>query len=223
VPERLDASVMAQRVAREFSDGAIVNLGVGLPLLCGDAILPDREILFHSENGILGFGPVITNPDEADLTLTNAGGHPVSQRAGMTLIQSHDESFAMIRGGHIDISVLGALQVSAAGDLANTHQPGKVSGNIGGAQDLATCAKKVIVMMYHTTTRGEPKILQECVLPLTARACVDMIVTDVAVLEPANGKVLLREFAPGWSIEEIQAITGAPLMIANGLCEYTLI
>ena len=136
---------------------------------------------------------------------------------------SHDESFAMIRGGHIDISVLGALQVAANGDLANTQMPGRVTGNLGGAQDLATCAKRVIVLMHQTTSKGEAKIVPECSLTLTARACVDLIVTDVGVFELSAGSVVLKEYAPGWSVAAIQAITGVPLVVAEDLCEYALV
>jgi len=222
MPDRLDPAVMAVRVAREFPDGAIVNLGSGLPLRCSDFVPPGREVLFHSEHGIVGFGPVVTDPGRVDLSFINAGGQPVTPLPGMVLM-THDESFAMIRGGHIDVSVLGGLQVSEKGDLANSQLPGRIIGNVGGAQDLATCAKKVIVMMSHTTSRGEPKIVSECNLVLTARRCVDLVVTDVAVMELAGGQVHLREYAPGWTAEEIQAITGAPLVIADGLCELSLI
>jgi 3-oxoacid CoA-transferase B subunit len=211
MPPRLEPAIMAMRVAREFQDGAVVNLGMGLPLLCSDYVPEGREILFHSEQGIVGFGPLATSPDEVDLALMNAGGLPVTALPGMSLM-SHDESFAMIRGGHIDITVLGSLQVSATGDLANTHRPGKVIGNIGGAQDLATCARRVIVMMHHTTPGGDAKIVQECTLPLTVPRCVDLIVTDVGVFEPLDGRMLLCEYAPGWEFDAIQAITDAPLV-----------
>jgi 3-oxoacid CoA-transferase subunit B len=222
MPERLDASVMAIRVAREFHDGAIVNLGVGLPLRCSNYVPPGHEVLFHSEQGIVGFGSMVSDPERVDITLVNAGGQPVSPLPGMAFM-SHDESFAMIRGRHLDISVLGALQVAANGDLANTQMPGRVIGNIGGAQDLATCAKRVIVMMYHSTAKGDVKIVPRCTLTLTAPACVDLVVTDVAVMELCEGRVILREYAPGWSVDEVQAITGVPLTVSSALCEYSLI
>jgi len=221
MPDRLETAIMAMRVAREFQDGAVVNLGMGLPLLCSDYIPAGREVLFHSEQGIVGFGRLASTPDEVDLSLMNAGGLPVTPLPGMALM-SHDESFAMIRGGHIDITVLGSLQVSAGGDLANHHRPGKVVGNIGGAQDLATCCKRVIVMMHHTTDSGEPKILPRCTLPLTVPHCVDMIVTDVGVFELAGGQVILREYAPGWTADEIQAITAVPLTIPADVRELVL-
>jgi 3-oxoacid CoA-transferase B subunit len=212
---------MAIRAAREFFDGAVVNLGVGLPLMCCDYVPPDREVLFHSEQGLVGFGPIIHDRERADPAYRNAGGHPVTPLPGMALM-SHDESFAMVRGGHIDITVLGALQVAANGDLANTHIPGKIVGNLGGAPDLATCCKKVIIMMHHTTGDGQPKIVRECDLTVTARACVDTIISDVAVMEIASGRVILKEYAPGWTPEEIQRITDAPLTVAADVCEMSL-
>jgi 3-oxoacid CoA-transferase subunit B len=140
-------------------------------------------------------------------------------------VMSHDESFAMVRGGHLDFTVLGALQVAANGDLANTHIPGKIVGNLGGAPDLATCSKKVIVMMHHTTADGRPKVVRKCDLTLTARACVDMIVTDVAVMEVTPAGILLKECAPGWTPDEVQRITDAPLIVpedaSNPSLEWT--
>jgi 3-oxoacid CoA-transferase B subunit len=221
-PERLDPALMAKRVALEFHDGAVVNLGVGLPLLCSDYVPDGREVLLHSEQGIVGFGPLATRPEEVDLSLMSAGGLPVTPLPGMVLM-SHDESFAMIRGGHIDVTVLGGLQVGANGDLANTQRPGRIVGNIGGAQDLATCARRVIVMMRHTTAEGEPKIVQQCTLPLTVPRCVDLIVTDVGVLEPFDGHIVLCECAPGWTVDQIQAITAAPIRVADDCCEWRFV
>jgi 3-oxoacid CoA-transferase subunit B len=220
--ERLDATVMAMRVAGEFFDGAVVNLGSGLPLRCCNYVPEDREVLFHSEQGIVGFGPIIYDADKADPKYTNANGHPVTALPGMALM-AHDESFAMIRGGHIDISVLGALQVGANGDLANTRVPGKMIGSLGGAQDLATCARRLIVMMYHTTTGGRPKVVRECDLLLTARACVHTIVTDVAVMQVSSEGIVLKECAPGWTPVEIQQITDAPLLISDDVEEMRLV
>jgi 3-oxoacid CoA-transferase B subunit len=221
MPELLDSTAMALRVAREFHDGAVVNLGVGLPLECCNAVLPGREVLFHSEQGIVGFGPIATDPAQVNIYLVNAGGQPITSLPGMA-VMSHDESFAMIRGGHLDFSVLGALQVAENGDLANTQLPGRIVGNIGGAQDLATCARRLIVMMRHTTPAGEPKIVPRCTLPLTAPRCVDMIITDAGVFEILNGRVVLKEYAPGWSVAEIQAITGVTLVVDPALSEMAL-
>jgi 3-oxoacid CoA-transferase subunit B len=222
MPERLDATVMAMRVASEFFDGAVVNLGSGLPLRCCNYVPEEREVLFHSEQGIVGFGPIIYDAEKADPTYTNANGHPVTALPGMALM-AHDESFAMIRGGHIDISVLGALQVGANGDLANSRVPGKLIGSLGGAQDLATCARKLIIMMYHTTADGRPKVVRECDLVLTARSCVDIIVTDVAVMDVTQDGIVLKECAPGWSPAAIQAITDAELIITDTVAEMRLV
>jgi 3-oxoacid CoA-transferase subunit B len=221
MPERLTSDVMALRVAREFHDGAVVNLGVGLPLQCCNYVPPGLEVLFHSEQGIVGFGPIVTDPAQVNIWLVNAGGQPISARPGMA-VMSHDESFAMIRGGHLDISVLGAMQVAENGDLANTQLPGKIVGNIGGAQDLAVCARKLIVMMHHTTPQNEPKIVPACTLPLTAPRCVDMIVTDVGVFELLGGRVRLTEYAPGWTVAEIQRITGVLLEVDADVGEILL-
>jgi len=220
-PERLDPAVMAIVVARDFRDGDAVNLGVGLPLECANALPEDREILLHSELGLLGFGPVITDHTQADLYVTMVGNLPVTARPGMSFM-SHDESFAMIRGGHIDVAVLGGLQVDQEGNLANTQFEGKPAGNLGGAPDLAYGAKRTVVMMRHTTHDGSPKILERCTLPLTTPRCVNRIVTDVAVMDIEDGKIVLREFAPGWTPEAVQAITGAALVIPSDVHEIAL-
>ena len=167
----LDEQTMAIRAAKEFQDGMIINLGVGMPTFCSNFVPPDIEILFHSENGVLGFGPIVDNPEEADIHLINAGVQPVSPKPGMSFMD-HAESLCIIRGGHIDITILGALQVSEKGDLANYTIPGKQIGSLGGGQDLAFCAKKVIALMTISTKEGEPKIVQECTSPLTAPACI---------------------------------------------------
>ena len=225
--ERLHPTVMAMVVARDFEDGQVVNLGIGLPLECANVLPPDREILLHSELGMLGYGPVITDPDLIDPYVTIVGTLPVTAQPGIVFM-SHDESFAMIRGGHLDVAVLGGLQVDRAGNLANTQLEGKPAGNLGGAPDLAVCAKRTVVLMFHTTKSGEPKILEACTLPLTAPRCVDRIVTDVAVMdvvpasEEGDDKLVLREVAPGWTPEAVQAITEARLTIAEDLREIAL-
>ena len=219
--ERLDDQTVALRAAKEFQDGTIVNLGVGIPTLCGNFVPPEREILFQSENGVLGFGPIVTDADLADLDLINAGVQPVSPKAGMSFFE-HAESFAMIRGGHIDIAVLGAIQVSEKGDLANWLLPGKQVGSLGGGMDLAFCAKKVIAVTTHTTKDGKPKIVSRCTEPLTAPQCVDLIVSDVAVIEVTPSGLVLREVAPGWSAEDVQALTEPRLAVAPDLKEIDL-
>ena len=220
--ERLDEQTMALRVAKEFEDGLVVNLGVGIPTLCSNFVPPEKEIIFHSENGIIGFGPIVTDPDDADENLINAGVQPVQPKPGMAIVD-HAESFAIIRGGYIDLTVLGALQVSERGDLANYTLPGKEVGSFGGGQDLAFCAKKVVAVMTHTTREGKPKIVKELTSPITAPACVNLIITDIAAIEVTNQGLLLTEAVPGWTPEDIQAITEAQLRVAPGLREMELL
>ena len=220
--ERLDEQTMALRVAKEFEDGMVVNLGVGIPTLCSNFVPPEKEIIFHSENGIIGFGPIVTDPDDADENLINAGVQPVQPKPGMAIVD-HAESFAIIRGGYIDLTVLGALQVSERGDLANYTLPGKEVGSFGGGQDLAFCAKKVVAVMTHTTREGKPKIVKELTSPITAPACVNLIITDIAAIEVTNQGLLLTEAVPGWTPEDIQAITEAQLRVAPGLREMELL
>jgi 3-oxoacid CoA-transferase B subunit len=220
--ERLDEQTMAIRAAKEFQEGMIINLGVGMPTFCSNFVPPDIEILFHSENGVLGFGPIIDNPDEADIHLINAGVQPVAPKPGMAFMD-HAESLCIIRGGHVDITILGALQVSEKGDLANYTIPGKQIGSLGGGQDLAFCAKKVIALMTISTKEGEPKIVKECTSPLTAPACIDQIITDVGVLDVTPEGLVLREIVPGWTPEEVQALTPVKLIVPPDLKEMTLL
>lgn len=220
--ERLHPTVMAMIVARDFQDGYVVNLGVGLPLECANVLPPGREILLHSELGLLGFGAVISDYTKADPYVTMVGNLPVEALPGMVFM-SHDESFAMIRGGHLDVAVLGGLQVDAGGNLANTQFAGKPAGNLGGAPDLAYGAKRTVVLMRHTTNEGAPKIVNRCTLPLTAPRCVSRVVTDVGVFDIEGGCVILREFAPGWTPEAIQRITEAPLVVALDAREVSLV
>jgi len=212
---RLDRQTVAMRVAKEFQDGDVVNLGIGIPTLASNFIPEGRQIIFHTENGALGFGPIAPEGEE-DIDLINAGGQFVTRLPGICFFH-HADSFAMIRGGHIDITVLGGLQVSEKGDLANWMSPERGVGNIGGAMDLAVGAKKVIVAMDHTTRDGQPKIVKECTYPLTAKGCVDLIVTDLAVIEVTPHGLGLREVAPGWSVEEVQALTEPHLLVAEAL------
>jgi len=218
---RLDPVVMAMIVVREFFDGAVVNLGIGIPMHCADVIPPDREVLLHSEHGLLGFGPLAQTSEGVDPYVFIVGNRPVLPRPGMVFL-SHDESFSIIRGGHIDITVMGGMQVDAAGNLANAHAPGKPAANLGGAPDLATCAKRTIIMMYHTASDGSPKVVDHCTLPLTAPRCVNRIVTDIAVMDLVGGRIVLREVAPGWTPAEVQAVTGARLVVADDIREMSL-
>ena len=218
--DRLPREVIAMRVARGLPDGSYVNLGIGIPTLVSQFIPEGRTVIYHSESGILNYGPMAPEGEE-DIDLINAGGQFLQPVPGMAFFHSA-EAFGMIRGGHIDVSVLGALQVSQRGDLANWMIPQRGVGNIGGAMDLAAGAKRVIVAMEHTTPKGDHKIVPECTFPLTAKECVSLICTDVAVIEVSPAGLVLTEVAPGWTAEEVQSITGAPLRVSPELKEIEL-
>ena len=218
--ERLHREIIAMRVAREFEDGNVVNLGLGIPTLCSQFVPEGNSVIYHAENGILNYGPMAEEGEE-DVDLTNAGGQFLAWVPGMAFFDSAD-SFGMIRGGHIDVSVLGALQVSEKGDLANWMLPQRGIGNVGGAMDLASGAKRTIVAMEHLDKKGSPKIVQECTFPLTGTRCVSLIVTDIAVIEIKEEGLLLKEVAPGWTIEEIQDETDAELKVASDLQDFVL-
>ncbi len=216
--ERLDRAIIAMRVARELPPGATVNLGIGIPTLVSMFIADDSVVFYHSESGVLNCGPLAEEGNE-DIDLINAGGQFLESVPGMAYFSSVD-AFAMIRGGHVDVTVLGAHQVSATGDLANWMLPERGVGNIGGAMDLAAGADKVIVAMEHNDRQGNPKVVQACTFPLTGQGCVSLVVTDVAVLEPTPEGMALRECAPGWTPEEVQSVTGAALIIPDVVGEY---
>ena len=218
--ERLDEPTIALRAAREFADGSVVNLGYGMPGLCANLIPEGRTVYFQSENGMLGFGGLATD-EEKDYELINASDQPVLPLPGMSFFDSA-QSFDMIRGGHIDTVVLGAYQVSEKGDLANWGRPGRPATGMGGGMDLAVGAKRTIVTMLHTTREGGPRIVKECTYPLTARGCVSLIITDIAVIEVTGEGLLLREVAPGWTVPEVQALTEARLTPAADLKEIEL-
>jgi 3-oxoadipate CoA-transferase beta subunit len=205
---------MARRVARDIPDGAVVNLGIGLPTLVANHIPPERELMMHSENGVIGFGPAPAEGAE-DYDLINAGKQPVTLLPGGSFFH-HADSFAMMRGGHLDICVLGAFQVSGSGDLANWHTgAADAIPAVGGAMDLAVGARKTFVMMEHTTKSGQPKIVPVCTYPLTGVACVSRIYTDLAVLDVTPGGLVAVDLAPGMTLEALQAITGAQVRLPN--------
>jgi len=207
---RLTREQIAQRAALELPDGAYVNLGWGIPNLIAEHLPKNVEVYFHSENGILGMGRR-ARPGEEDFDLVDAMKVPVTLMPGASFFHQAD-AHLMTRGGHLDIAVLGGFQVSEKGDLANWKIPGaKGPGGIGGAMDIAAGAKRLIVCMEHTTKDGAPKIVRQCTYPLTGLACVDTIVTDLAVIDVKPEGLLLRETAPGWSVEELQKLTGARL------------
>jgi len=219
---RLTREQIAQRAAMELPDGAYVNLGWGIPNLIADCLPKNVEVHFHSENGILGMGRR-ARPGEEDYDLVDAMKVPVTLVPGASFFHQAD-AHLMTRGGHVDVAVLGGFQVSEKGDLANWKIPGaKGSGGIGGAMDIAAGAKKLIVCMEHTTKEGAPKIVRQCTYPLTGLACVDTIVTDLAVIDVTPEGLELREIAPGWSIEELQKLTEARLTVMRRASEIRFV
>ncbi len=202
---------IAERAARELRSGEVVNLGIGIPNLIPGFLGSDTDVILHTENGLLGVGPRPTD-DELDPDLIDAAKRPVTALPGAAYFDSA-ASFAMIRGGHIDVAVLGALQVSAAGDIANWAVPGKDVLGVGGAMDLVVGARRVIVTMTATSSAGEPKVVEECTYPLTARGVADVIVTELAVFRVRAGSLVLTELLGGATIEDVRAVTGAPFTV----------
>ena len=217
---RLDEQTIALRAAKEFENGMVINLGYGMPGLCANFIPEGRTVFFQGENGILGYGALGVD-EEKDYELINASDQPVTRQPGMCFFDSA-ASFDMIRGGHIDLVILGAYQVSEKGDLANWGRPGRPATGMGGGMDLASGSKKLMVMMLHTTKEGGPRIVRQCTFPLTARNCVKKIFTDIAVIDVTKQGLVLREVAPAWTAEEVQALTEPKLIVDKDLKEIEL-
>jgi 3-oxoacid CoA-transferase subunit B len=210
---------LAQRVAQEFHDGYYVNLGIGIPTLAANYIPDHMEVMLQSENGLLGMGPFPLD-EEVDADLINAGKQTVTMATGASLFSSA-ESFAMIRGGHVDLTVLGAFEVDSQGNIASYMIPGKLIKGMGGAMDLVAGADNIIVTMTHASKHGESKLLSECTLPLTGKGCIKRVLTDLALLDIEDGKFILRERAPGVTVEEIAALTAGELVVPDDVPEMS--
>ena len=201
---------MAGRLAAEFGDGWLVNLGVGIPTLCSNTDTGDRDVVLHAENGVIGYGPVLPEGQE-DPHLVNAGGQNVSLRPGAAILH-HADSFALVRSGRIDAAVMGAYEAAANGDFANWKVAANAKGGgIGGAMDLAACARRVFLLLEHTTRRGAPRLVRRCALPVTARRVATLVATNYGLFEPAGEAFRVLELAPGLTLDEVRAATGAPV------------
>jgi 3-oxoacid CoA-transferase subunit B len=210
---------LAQRVAQEFQDGYYINLGIGIPTLAANYIPAGVEVMLQSENGLLGMGPFPLE-DEVDPDLINAGKQTVTMARGASIFSSAD-SFAMIRGGHVDLTVLGAFEVDCQGNIASYMIPGKLIKGMGGAMDLVAGADNIIVTMTHASKHGESKLLNECTLPLTGKGCIKRVLTDLALLDIEDGSFVLRERAPGVSVGEIVALTAGKLVVPEHVPEMS--
>ncbi len=211
---------IAKRIAQELQDGFYVNLGIGIPTLIANYIPKNISVVLQSENGLLGMGPFPTK-EHVDADLINAGKETVTTLAGSSIFSSA-ESFAMIRSGRVDLTVLGAMEVAQNGDIANWKIPGKMVKGMGGAMDLVASAKNIIVAMMHTNKKGQSKLLKDCTLPLTGQKCIKKIVTNLAVIEIINSKFVLKEYAPGISIDQIINSTAGEIIVSDNVCEMKI-
>ena len=214
----LTRQAMCNRLAKEFQDGWVVNLGIGMPTLCSNYDFGEKDSVFHSENGVIGYG-LLAPEGEEDLHLVNAGGQYVTLKQGAAIVH-HADSFSLIRGGHLDVTVLGAYEVAENADFANWKTAGRKGGGIGGAMDLAVGAKRVFIAMEHTTRDGQPRLLERCSLPVTAVGVVKLVVTTLGLFEVIPQGFLLKEIAPGYTPEEVQAVTEARLVVPDDLTEF---
>ena len=202
---------IADRLAHEFQDGWIVNLGVGMPTLCSNTNIGDKQVIYHSENGVIGYGPIAAVGEE-DLHLVNAGGQNVTLRPGASVVH-HADSFSIIRSGRIDVTVMGAYEVARNGDFANWKMAGQKGGGIGGAMDLAACAKRVFVILEHSTRDGRPRLVDACALPVTARGVVTLVATNLGLFAPNGEGFVVRELAPGIGMDELRTATGSKVIV----------
>ncbi len=216
----LSREQLAQRAAQEFRDGYYVNLGIGIPTLAANYIPDGMEVMLQSENGLLGMGPFPTE-DEVDPDLINAGKQTVTMAKGAALFNSA-ESFAMIRGGHVDLTILGAFEVDCQGNIASYMIPGKLIKGMGGAMDLVAGADNILVVMTHASKHGESKLLKECTLPLTGKGCIKRVLTDLALMDIEDGKFILRERAPGVSVDDIVSLTAGDVVVPKDVQEMSL-